>query len=306
VLLPATLAIKVLIGATDPEAIVHFERETRLLASLGQADGFVPILDAGNEAGKPYLVMPLLTGGTLRARLTKGPLAATEAIALVRALAQALGRAHERGIVHRDLKPENVLFTGEGEPLVADLGLAKHFRRDVPGAERSQSLSASGLIAGTPGYMAPEQIDDARRDPGRREGPLRPRSARARLDRRGGGDRGGRHARRPEPRRRLGRPGSRAGDGRGPTGRSPRLRGGGAAREGCAQPRMRGKARRGARRSRGCLRPPGPDALLARALILHAQGETARAAKDAQRVLSLREAFPADSWTAVRAREILR
>src|SRR5205814_777632 len=67
------------------------------------------------------------------------------------------GRAHRLGLVHRDLKPENVLFGVDGEPLVADLGLAKHFD-----AARSAALSETGQFRGTAGYMAPEQMRDSK------------------------------------------------------------------------------------------------------------------------------------------------
>ena len=155
------VALKVLLQ-DDPESAAAFEREQRLLSSLTLAEGFVPLLDSGSQGKKRWVVMPLLRGGTLRDRLKRGPLARDEALPLVRKLATALGRAHERGIVHRDMKPENVLFTEKGDPLVADLGLAKHFRRDVLGASASRSLSASGTIVGTAGYMAPEQLEESR------------------------------------------------------------------------------------------------------------------------------------------------
>ena len=163
-----TVAIKVL-HRLDPGTRARFERERRLLGSLGEVEGFVPILDAGEVAGEPYLVMPLLPGGTLRERLARGTIPVEEALGVARALARAMARAHERGIVHRDLKPENVLFTAEGapgsgpaRPLIADLGLAKHFRRDLPGASQSRSFSQAGEMRGTLGYMPPEQMKDAR------------------------------------------------------------------------------------------------------------------------------------------------
>jgi len=154
-------AIKVLLNPGARLASERFERETRLLAELG--DGFVPILDQGSAPQGPYLVMPLLEGGTLRDRLNRrGALGADETLALARTLAGALGRAHAAGIVHRDLKPENVLYTLDGRALVADLGMAKHFDESAPGAATSVSLSKTGMFRGTPGYMALEQMRDAK------------------------------------------------------------------------------------------------------------------------------------------------
>jgi tetratricopeptide (TPR) repeat protein len=155
------VAVKVL-RRNEGEVLARFERERRLLASLGEAEGFVALLDTGVAAQGPYLVMPLVAGGTLRKKLDAGPLGVDETIALGRALARALGGAHARGIVHRDMKPENILFTLEGLPLVADLGLAKHFDPGAPGASQSVVMSRHGDLRGTAGYMAPEQMTDAR------------------------------------------------------------------------------------------------------------------------------------------------
>ena len=155
------VAIKLLQRRDEP-TLARFERERRLLASLGEKDGFVPLLDAGSSPQGPFLVMPLVPGGTLRARLAGGALGVKEALELGHRLGEALGRAHARGVVHRDLKPENVLFAADGRALVADLGLAKHFDRGAPGASQSVSLSLSGEVRGTAGYMAPEQVADTR------------------------------------------------------------------------------------------------------------------------------------------------
>jgi WD40 repeat protein len=144
----------------------RFLREIRLQQALGEEDGFVPLLDSGTcdwgSVVRPYLVMPLLAG-TLADRLREGePLPADDARQLVAALAEALAKAHAQGIVHRDVKPDNVLFTAEGTPLVADLGLAKHMA-DAPGASQSVGLSRTGEARGTAAYMAPEQLNDAKR-----------------------------------------------------------------------------------------------------------------------------------------------
>jgi serine/threonine-protein kinase len=155
------VAIKVL-HSRDATRLARFEREQRLLEELGDREGFVPLLDSGEQGGTRYLVMPFLSGGTLRERLSQGPLAPDEALRLARALARALSAAHARGIVHRDLKPENVIFTAEGAPLVADLGLAKHFETDAPASRESAVLSRSGALMGTPGYMPAEQMLDAK------------------------------------------------------------------------------------------------------------------------------------------------
>jgi hypothetical protein len=156
------VAVKILLRAT-PGGHARFERERRLLASLGEDAGFVPILDTGETPRGPFFVMPLLEGGTLRARLEKGPLGVDQTIALGTRLASALALAHAQGIVHRDLKPENVLFSRDGVAFVSDLGLAKHFVPDAAGLSQSVGLSRTGELRGTAGYMAPEQARDARK-----------------------------------------------------------------------------------------------------------------------------------------------
>src|SRR5262245_11724691 len=128
------VAIKLLLQQR-PDALARFEREASVLRELGEAEGFVPLLDAGlSQTVGPYLVFPFIPGGTLRSRFRRGALRTEDVSALGLSLAFSLGRAHERGIVHRDMKPENIIFTGPGataadwgQPLVADLGLAKHF-----------------------------------------------------------------------------------------------------------------------------------------------------------------------------------
>ena len=162
-------ALKVLRGS-DAGAFARFDRERRLLASLGESEGFVGLLDAGTSSGGAWLLMPLVPGGTLRRKLEAGPLGVEETISLGIELGRALGIAHARGIVHRDVKPENVLFTEAGRPgsrparpLIADLGLAKHFDPLAKGASQSIQLTRSGVMKGTASYMSPEQLADSAR-----------------------------------------------------------------------------------------------------------------------------------------------
>ncbi|MBI3722794.1 tetratricopeptide repeat protein [bacterium] len=155
------VAIKVMKSGVPRGTLTRFDRERRLQEQLGEADGFVPLLDSGEGELGPYIVMPFLEGGSLRERLFAGPLALDQTVALARSLARALAAAHARGIVHRDLKPENVLFS-DSRPLVADLGLAKHFDPEAQGADASVQLSKTGTSLGTLGYSAPEQLADSK------------------------------------------------------------------------------------------------------------------------------------------------
>src|SRR5262245_12286764 len=136
----------------------RFLNEARALAALHHPS-IVALLDAGCTAeGRGYLVMELLEGESLAARLERGPLPLAQAVAFGRQLASALAAAHEQGIVHRDLKPPNILLcsdpdlaTGERAKLV-DFGIAKRIAHQTPAP-----ITASGIIVGTPEYMSPEQ-----------------------------------------------------------------------------------------------------------------------------------------------------
>ncbi len=140
----------------------RFRQEVALTAGL-RHPGIIRVLDVGAEGDALFLVMPYVEGGTLRRRLeAERQLAVEEVVLLGRALADALGHAHENGLVHRDVKPENVLLRPDGSPVLTDFGFGHVLDRDA--ADR---LTSSGLILGTPAYMSPEQAAGERSLDGR-------------------------------------------------------------------------------------------------------------------------------------------
>ena len=104
----------------------------------------------GSTRASPSLMMKYVEGTTPGTRLADGPLPSREAAALLEPISRAIDFAHRHEILHRDLKPSNILIDDEGRPLVNDFGLAKRLRADAP-------LTGTGVLVGTPGYMAPEQ-----------------------------------------------------------------------------------------------------------------------------------------------------
>jgi serine/threonine-protein kinase len=131
----------------DPKYLSRFQQEARVIAQL-EHPAIVPIYDFGEEDDAPFLVMRYMAGGTLKDRMNDQPQPLEWAAAILHRLAQALDHAHDLGIVHRDLKPSNILFDDQGNPYLADFGIARI-------AEKT--LSTTGII-GTPAYMSPEQI----------------------------------------------------------------------------------------------------------------------------------------------------
>lgn len=144
------VAVKMLrsAGALSITDRAGFRFEAEAVASLDHPH-IVKVYSFGERDGVPFIVMPILSGGSLADRLKtleSGRLSPPDAARLLRAVAHGVHHAHQRGLIHRDLKPGNILLDECDRPHVADFGLA-----------RAVDASASGTIAGTPAYMAPEQ-----------------------------------------------------------------------------------------------------------------------------------------------------
>ena len=157
------VAIKVLpeMMATDPDRIARFEQEARATAALNHPH-IVALYDIGTDRRITYVVSELLTGVTLRERIKAGPMPTRKVVEIGLGILSGLAAAHERGIAHRDLKPENIFLTADGSVKILDFGLAK-LSHATPGTTASivtitSPQTTPGLVLGTIGYMAPEQV----------------------------------------------------------------------------------------------------------------------------------------------------
>jgi serine/threonine-protein kinase len=170
------VAIKLLpaIFSGDPERLARFEREARLLASLAHPHiGAIYGLERSGDLRA--IVLELIDGETLEARLRRGAMPLAQALPVSVQIAEALDHAHRRGVTHRDLKPANIMLTRGGARLL-DFGLAKWSAAGFVATPSAQphrpdgveTLTLEGTILGTPHYMAPEQLEgrsvDARAD----------------------------------------------------------------------------------------------------------------------------------------------
>lgn len=136
--------------AGDRDFLTRFQREARAIARL-TSPGLVAIYDQGNDTAHPFLVMELVTGGTLRELLReRGPMPPHAVVAVLRPVLSGLGVAHRAGLVHRDVKPENVLISVDGEVKLADFGLVR--------ATAEAGITSTSVILGTAAYLSPEQV----------------------------------------------------------------------------------------------------------------------------------------------------
>ena len=150
-LLDRAVAVKVLGGALagDGRSAERLRREARAAGRLDHPN-IARVLDLGDQDGRPYLVMELLAGESLAARLDRaGPMAPAEAVRVVAAAADALEAAHRAGVVHRDVKPGNVFLTADGEVKVLDFGIA---------SAAGEATLTTGDLLGTAAYLAPERV----------------------------------------------------------------------------------------------------------------------------------------------------
>ena len=158
------IAIKVLPSESlqDRDRLRRFVAEAKAASALNHPN-ILTVHDIGEDENGPYMVTELVEGRTLRALIEEGPIPLDRALDLMAQALDGIAKAHEAGIVHRDLKPENLMVTSDGFVKVLDFGLAKLLRRDETGPA-DQSATATGVIVGTAGYLAPEQLRGAAPD----------------------------------------------------------------------------------------------------------------------------------------------
>ena len=154
-----TVAVKVLADryAGDPDIRRRFSNEGRAAARLSGAPSTVTIFDVGETEEQPFIVMEFLEGGSLEQRLKNGRPRTDEVLEWLEQAAAALDAGHAAGVVHRDVKPGNLLLDGRGELHVADFGVASAVGLD--------SLTMTGTVLGTSGYLSPEQARGERATP---------------------------------------------------------------------------------------------------------------------------------------------
>lgn len=151
------VAIKVLSEVASNRSFTErFEREARLLASINHPH-IGAIYGVEDIDGAQALVLELIEGQTLAARLRHGALPPAIAIEFAKQIADALAAAHEKGIIHRDLKPGNIVVNANNQLKVLDFGLAKSIARTTDDVTRTATLTHEGAVMGTAAYMSPEQ-----------------------------------------------------------------------------------------------------------------------------------------------------
>ncbi len=158
--LDRSVAVKMILAGhlASPEIVRRFQAEAKAAARLRHSN-IVHIHDVGRLGGQDFFTMEYIEGQSLDKPIADGPVEASLAVRLISTVARAVEHLHQQGVLHRDLKPSNILLDVEGQPFVTDFGLAKVFAPD-------SETTATGIIAGTPSYMAPEQASGRRAEVG--------------------------------------------------------------------------------------------------------------------------------------------
>jgi TolB-like protein/tetratricopeptide (TPR) repeat protein len=142
---------------TRAEWSARMLREARAAAAFAHPN-VVAVYDVGVDDGAPFIAMELISGRTLRLCIGDSGIPLSQRVRWLVDVARALAAAHRAGIIHRDVKPENILVTDEGAVKILDFGVAKVSAGELGVTQPAQTLTAEGMILGTPQYMAPEQI----------------------------------------------------------------------------------------------------------------------------------------------------
>ena len=148
---PVALKIPHVTSTSQSQILQRFDREARLAAQITHPN-ICPVYDVGEIDGRFFIAMAFVEGESLEEAMANRRLSRPEAVAALATVARTLGEAHGAGIVHRDLKPSNIHLDQRGQPIVMDFGLAVQLTSD------DVRLTRSGMVLGTPLYMAPEQV----------------------------------------------------------------------------------------------------------------------------------------------------
>ncbi|MGB7327362.1 MAG: serine/threonine-protein kinase, partial [Rubripirellula sp.] len=155
--LDRTVAVKMIISGehASEDQIRRFQKEAEAAANLSHPN-IVSVYEVGEHQGLPFFSLEFVDGPSLSEQLKETTMSDREAAAMMLPIARAIEYSHQRGILHRDLKPQNILLTPDGVPKVADFGLAKRL-------DSNDGQTMTGVVVGTPGYLAPEQAADTRK-----------------------------------------------------------------------------------------------------------------------------------------------